>query len=126
MKCVLASAVCCAALTASLIAQVVPAFAERVTLKCELTGLPGWRISYFTFDTDALAVEVDVGWDLLSGTYRIQMTTAKITWQSKNRRDGSLNDFTYNRGTAKMYMEHSRDPNSRIIVGDCVKMSPPL
>ena len=119
----LALAVCCAALTASLIAQVVPAFAERVTLKCDVDS---YRTSYFTFDTDALTVEVEVGWDLLSGTYRIQMTTSKITWQSKNRRDGSLNDFTYKRDTAKMYMEHSRDPNSAIIVGDCVKMSPPL
>ena len=123
MKYVLALAVCCAALTALLIAQVVPAFAERVTLKCDVDS---YRTSYFTFDTDALTVEVEVGWDLLSGTYRIQMTTSKITWQSKNRRDGSLNDFTYHRDTAKMYMEHSRDPNSAIIVGDCVKMSPPL
>jgi hypothetical protein len=123
MKCVPALAVCCAALTASLIAQVVPAFAARVTLKCDVAS---YRTSYFTFDPDALTVEVDVGWDLLSGTYRIQMTTAKITWQSKNRRDGSLNDFTYNRDTAKMYMEHSGDPNSAIHVGDCVKFDPPV
>jgi hypothetical protein len=109
-----------------LIAQAIPAFAERVTVKCEV---PGIHTDFYTFDTDALTVLVDYYFDIdhnaVSGTYKIQITTAEIKWQVSNRRTGNLMSFDYHRDTARLFIFIGPDEyRSReyIWAGDCIKV----
>jgi hypothetical protein len=109
-----------------LIAQALPAWAERVTIKCEV---PSLHLDYYTFDTDALTVLVEYNFDVdhnaVSGTYSIRLTVAEIKWQVRNRRSGDLMSFNYHRDTAKMFIFFGPDgyeSQSYIWAGDCTKV----
>jgi hypothetical protein len=108
-----------------LVGSMLPAFADRITIKCEV---PGLHIDYYTFDTTALTVAVyytyDTDSNAVNGTYDVRMTPAEITWQHKNARSGDLMSFRYDRDTAKMFIffgpEGYRSRN-KIWAGDCVR-----
>jgi hypothetical protein len=120
-----------------LIAQAVPAFAKKVTLKCQ-TSI---STRYLTFDLDALTVTIDEtqGMNLfiagVGGTYPIQATDEKVTWQNHSNIDPRIPgrfdprenwSFTYNRYTAKFATYQAPGPHGDggTILADCVEAPP--
>jgi len=80
------------------IAQAVPAFAEKVTLKCGLGA--GYSVMYYTIDTIAKTVSVDLGASSgLNGTYRAQITEYGVVWESRGP-DGKMYTARYDRSRA--------------------------
>jgi hypothetical protein len=71
-----------------LIAQAVPAFAEKVTLACSLGT--GFITTYWTIDTVAKTMKEQ------SGTYPAQITDDAVSWYSQKMTN------TYNRQTAQI------------------------
>jgi hypothetical protein len=63
-----------------LIAVVVPAFAEKVTLACSYS--PETVTSYLTIDTDAKTVTVSEGGDN-NGTFPAQITDEAVTFDTR-------------------------------------------
>ena len=80
------------------IAQAVPAFAERVTLACSLGA--GYHVEYFTIDTNARTVKVDNGASYINGTYPVKITEDAVVWQSKGP-DGKMYRAEYDRKRAR-------------------------
>lgn len=81
-----------------LIAQTVPAFAEKVTLMCTLGG--DYIKMYFTFDLNEKTVTDPRGagtYAIREGTYAIQVTEDEIFWRI-NPQDSAR----YNRRTAQL------------------------
>jgi hypothetical protein len=77
-----------------LFAQVIPAFAEKVTLACSVDSTR-YVTQYLTIDTDAKTVkESTQGGDL--GTYPAEITDDAVTWYSQGV------PATYNRTTAQL------------------------
>jgi hypothetical protein len=63
----------------SLIAQAVPAFAEKITLACSRG--PGYVTNFWTFDLNAKTVK-DPEWDPNGNTHPIQVTDDEISWSA--------------------------------------------
>lgn len=61
------------------IAQAIPAFAEKVTLACSLG--PGYSVSYLTIDTIAKTV-TDSSVKEHTGTYPAQITENDVVWEA--------------------------------------------
>ena len=59
-----------------LVAQAVPALAEKITLACSLG--PGYVTTYFTFDLAAKTVKHGGG----GGTFATRVTDDEISWKS--------------------------------------------
>jgi hypothetical protein len=121
-----------------LVAQAVPAFAERITLKCTN---PAGNSRDFTFDTSALTVTVEESQGLnlfvggIGGTFPIRMTEATVTWQNHSNIDPGIPgkfdprenwSFTYHRDTAKLDTYQAPGPHGPggTLVSECVRLPP--
>ena len=76
-----------------LIAQAVPAFAEKITLAC--SSGPGYVTNFWTFDLNAKTVK-DPEWDRNGNTHPIQVTDDEIYWSAGGGKR------TYNRNTSQL------------------------
>ena len=89
-----------------LIAQAVPAFAERVPLAC--TDDSKGTTHHIVFDTDARTVlETDNPYETGNNTYPMTMTDLQVTWQFTTHSlfPTGLNLYwTYNRNSGKLTM----------------------
>lgn len=80
------------------IAQAVPAAAEKITLKCGLGA--GYSVMYYTIDTNARTVSVDLGAGSgLNGTYPAQITEYAVVWESRGP-GGKMHRAMYDRKRA--------------------------
>lgn len=79
-----------------MIAQAVPAFAEKVTLACSYGA--GYHVGYLTIDTNARTVIDDQG-PGPKGPWPTQITEYRVTWEEKAR-DGTMFRAEYDRKRA--------------------------
>jgi hypothetical protein len=80
------------------VVQAVPAFAEKVTLKCGNGA--GYSVMYYTIDTIAKTVSVNLGASSgLNGTYPAQITEYAVVWESRGP-DGKMHRASYDRSRA--------------------------
>ena len=75
-----------------LFSQVVPAFAEKITLAC--SAGPGYIILYLTIDTDAKTVKD------LNGTFPAQITEDAVLWKGGDGGNGYVFSNRYDRQRA--------------------------
>jgi hypothetical protein len=91
-----------------LIAQAVPALAEKVTLVCSLG--PGYVTAYFTFDLAAKTVKHNS-----TGTFAIRVTDDEISWNSHGYK-GEWSDrwlaSIYNRQTTQLTIYEPNGPDT--------------
>jgi hypothetical protein len=81
-----------------IIAQAVPAFAEKVTLKCGNGA--GYAVMYYTIDTIAKTVSVNLGAsNNLNGTYPARITEDGVVWESRGP-NGKMYTARYDRSRA--------------------------
>jgi hypothetical protein len=86
-----------------LIAQVVPAFAERVALACSRGG--DYIILYYTFDMSAMRVtSSEVPGE---SPYAIKVTEHQIYWKGYNG-----NDHVYDRHAARLTIINQNGPST--------------
>ena len=88
-----------------LIAQAVPAFAEKVSLKC--------GDEYFVFDSDAHSVTFRPYRDEIVEPARI--TDAEVTWQHYWPDTGQTDYWNYDRNAARLHWRRPSGRNSVVI-----------
>jgi hypothetical protein len=105
-----------------LIAQAIPAFAEKVDLMC-----PAWEnhgAYYFTIDTEVMTVKDE------DGTHPAQITADEVRW-FKNNDNSGLDVRWYVRQSASLHVNVSRVDSRGFTQGvsyrwdDCVRITTP-
>ena len=99
-----------------LIAQMVPAFAEKVTLACRYH--PEDTPWYMIIDTDANTVTVSYFSDPKK-TYPARITDDAVTWYSKSGNDTYVNTYDRQTGTESGEVNHGSPPTP------CVRVPKP-